>query len=202
MKSKKYLTLALVVFLGLLMASCTGGKKKAAATDAIQAAEEAYDYAKPQLVKYVPDQAKGVEDAINGAKASLEKKDYVSALTAAQAVPDKVKELTAAATAKKEELTKNWQEMSGEIAKMLQTIRGRLTILSIKEEQPPNLDKAKLKAARSGYEDAAAMWDQAKNAFEHGNLPDATTTAKAVQEKAMEIMPLLGIKAPAAAAKG
>jgi hypothetical protein len=201
MKSKRYLILMLVVVVGLFMASCGAGKK-AAATAAVQAAEDAYNAAKPQLMKYVPDQTKGVEDAINGAKASLEKRDYEAALTAAQAVPAKVKELTAAAVAKREELKKNWQETSGDITNLLRTIRGRLTLFSIPKEVPPNLDKAKIKAARSGYEEATSMWEQAQNAFAAGNLPGATAKADTIREKAMEIMRTLGIKAPAAPTKG
>ena len=196
MKSKKYVILMLVVAVGLFMASCSSGKK-AAATAAIQAAEDAYNAAKPELMKYVPDETKGVEDAINGAKASLDKHDYEVALAAAKAVPDKVKELTAAAAAKKAELTKSWQENSGGISKMLQTIRGKLTLWSIPQEVPRNLDKRKLKAARSGYEEAAAKWEEAKNAFSHGNLPNATAKADTVREKAVEIMTTLGIKVPA-----
>jgi len=196
MKSKQYLILMLVVVVGLFMASCGAGKK-AAATAAIQAAEDAYNAAKPELMKYVPDEAKGVQDAIDGAKASLDKHDYTAALTAAQAVPNKVKELTAAAAAKKIELTKSWQETSGGISKMLQTIRGKLTLWSIPKEVPPNLNKAKLKTARSGYEEATALWEEAKNAFSHGNLPSATAKADTVRTKAMEIMSNLGIKTPA-----
>lgn len=201
MKSKKYLILMLVVVVGLFTASCGSGKK-AAATAAIQAAEDAYNAAKTELTKYVPDQTKGVEDAINGAKASLDKRDYTAALTAAQAVPGKVKELTAAAAAKKDELTKSWQETSGGIPKMLQTIRAKLTILSIPKEVPPNLNKTKINAARSDYEEAAALWEEAENAFSHGNLPDATAKVKTVREKAMEAMTTLGIKIPAAPTKG
>jgi hypothetical protein len=201
MKSKRYLTLMLIVAIGLFMASCGSGKKVAATNAAIQAAEDAYNAAKPELMKYVPDQAKSFEDAIAGARASLDKHEYDAALAAAQALPGKVKELTAAAAAKKDELTKSWQDNSPGIAKMLQTIRGKLTIWSIPKEAPKSLDKKKLKAGRKGYEEAAAMWEDAKNAFSKGNLPDATAKADTVQGKAMEIIKSLGIKAPAASAK-
>ena len=197
MKSKKCLALMLVVVVGMFMASCSSGKKTAA-TVAIQAAEDAYNAAKIELMKYVPEQAKGVEDAISGAKASLDKHAYEEALAAAKAVPDKVTELTAAAAAKKVELTKSWQENSGGISKMLQTIRGKLTLWSIPKEMPRNLNKTKIKAARIGYEEAAAKWEEAKNAFAHGNLPNATAKADTVREKAVEIMRTLGIKVPAA----
>jgi hypothetical protein len=197
MTSKRYLILMFVVVAGLFMASCNGGKK-AAATAAIQAAEDAYTAAQAELMKYIPDQTKGVEDAISGAKASLDKHKYEEALAAAQAVPDKVKELTAAAAAKKDELTKTWQDVNVEIPKMLQVVRAKLTILSIKEEQPKNLDKTKLKAARSAYEEATARWEEAKNAAYHSNLLSATAKADTVRQKAAEAMTNLGIKAPAA----
>jgi hypothetical protein len=200
MKSKGYLVLMLVVVVGLLMASCNGGKKTAA-TAAIQAAEDAYNNAKTELMKYIPDQTKGVEDAINAAKASLDKHEYEAATTAAQAVPGKVKELTAAAAAKKDELAKSWEEMNGEIPKMLRAVRSKLTILSIKEEQPANMDKTKVKAARTAYEEATARWEEAQNAAYHSNLLSATAKADTVRQKVMEAMANLGLKVPAAPTK-
>lgn len=199
MKSKKYLVLILAVALGLCLAACGAGKKSAATT-AIKAAEDAYNAVKGELAQYVPDEAKGVEDAINGAKENLNKRNFDAALAAAKAIPDKVKELTALAATKKDELTKGWAEISGGLPKMLETIKSRLDILSASKRLPANLDKAKLEGAKSGYETAAAMWDEAQAAFSGGNLPDAMTKAKTVQEKAVEVMTALGMKLPAAAA--
>ena len=132
---------------------------------AIKAAEDSYNAVKGEVVKYIPDQAKGVEDAIKGAKENFDKGNFDAALAAAKPIPDKVKELTTAVAAKKAELAKSWEEMSGGLPKMLEAIKSRLDILSQSKKLPENLDKAKLEGAKSGYEAAAKMWDDAKSSL-------------------------------------
>ena len=201
MKSKSCLILMLIIVVGLFMASC-GAEKKAAADAAIKAAEDAYEYAKPKLMKFLPDQTKAVEDTINSAKASLEKKDYTTALATAKAVPGKIEELTIAAAAKKVELTKTWEESTAGIPRMLQLIKGKLTIYSIPKEVPPSMSKTKLTSARNGYQDASTKWEEAQNDFSANNLFAAIAKADTVKTKATEVMGLLGIKAPATPTKG
>ncbi len=199
MKSKKYLIPILFVVIGLFLAACAASNKEPAAA-AIKVAEESWNAVKGEVVKYIPDQAKGVEDAIKGAKENFDKGNFDAALAAAKAIPDKVKELTAAAVAKKAELAKSWEEMSGGMPKMLEAIKSRLDILSVSKKLPENLDKAKLEGAKGGYEAAAKMWDDAKTAFSGGDLTDAMAKAKTVKEKAVEVMTTLGMQVPAAAA--
>ncbi len=199
MKSKRYWVPILLVVFGLFVVSC-GSANKEAATAAIKAAEEAWNAAKGEVVKYVPDQAKGVEDAIKAAKGSFEKGDFDAALAGAKAIPDKVKQLAAAAAAKKAELAKSWEEMSGGLPKMLDAIKSRLDILSQSRKLPAGLDKAKLENAKGGYEAAAKMWEDAKAAFAGGNAADALAKSKTVKEKAVEVMTALGMQVPAAAA--
>ena len=201
MKSKKYMTLMLVVALGLLLAACGAGKK-AAATAAIKAAEDAYNAVKTDLVQYVPDEAKAVEDAITGAKDNFTKNNFDAVLEAVKVIPDKVKELTALAATKKDELAKGWEELSGGMPQMLEAIKSRLDVLSASKRLPANLDKAKLDLAKTGYETAAGMWNEANAAFTGGNLADAMAKAKTVQEKAVEVMTTLGMQVPAALTKG
>jgi hypothetical protein len=129
MKSKKYLIPILFVVIGLFLAACAASSKEPAAA-AIKVAEESWNAVKGEVVKYIPEQAKGVEDAIKGAKENFDKGNFDAALTAAKAIPDKVKELTAAAAAKKTELAKSWEEMSGGLPKMLDAVKSRLDILS------------------------------------------------------------------------
>ena len=199
MKSKKYLIPILFVVIGLFLAACAASNKEPAAA-AIKMAEESWNAVKGEVVKYIPDQAKGVEDAIKGAKENFDKGNFDAALAAAKAIPDKVKELTAAAVAKKAEMAKSWEEMSGGMPKMLEAIKSRIDILSVSKKLPENLDKAKLEGAKTGYEAAAKMWDDAKAAFAGGNLADAMAKGKTVKEKAVEVMTALGMQVPAAAA--
>jgi len=137
--------------------------------------------------------------AIKAAKDTFDKGNYDAALSAAKAIPDKVKELSTAAAAKKTELTKAWDEMSAGLPKMLDAVKSRLDILSQSKKLPAGLDKAKLDGAKSGYATAVKMWDDAKAAFAGGNMADAMAKAATVKEKAVEVMTTLGMQVPAAA---
>ena len=199
MMSKKYWVPILLVVFGLFVVAC-GSANKDAATAAIKVAEESWNAAKGEVVKYIPDQAKGVEDAIKGAKENFDKGNFDAALETAKAIPEKVKVLTTAVAVKKTELANSWEEMSGGMPKMLEAIKSRLDILSQSKKLPANLDKSKLEGAKGGYEAAAKMWDEAKAAYSGGNLADAMAKAKTVKEKAVEVMTTLGMQVPAAAA--
>jgi len=197
MRSKRILVTLLCAVIGIALVACAGNKD--AASTAIKAAEDAFNSVKGEAVKYVPDKAKAVEDSINAAKDTFNKGNYDAALNAAKAIPEKVKELSAAAAAKKAELTKSWEEMSAGLPKMLDAVKSRLDILSKSKKLPAGLDKAKLEGAKSGYEAAVKMWDDAKAAFGGGSIADALAKANTVKDKTVEVMTTLGMQAPAAA---
>jgi hypothetical protein len=192
MKSKKYLVPILFVIISLFLVACVPANKEPA-SEAIKAAEGAFNAVKGEAIKYIPDQANGVEDAIKVAKASFDKGNFDEALNIAKAIPEKVTELTAAIAAKKAELTKNWEAISGEASGMLSAIKEKLETLSASKRLPKTLNKAKLESAKADYEAAAKMWDEAKSTFSGGNTADAIAKAKTVKEKAMEVMNNLGI---------
>jgi hypothetical protein len=196
MKSKKFLVLLLVVAVSLCLAGCGAGKKTAATT-AIKAAEDAYTTVKDDLVKYVPEEAKKVEDAIADAKESLTKKKFDEAIAKVKEIPAKVTDLTAMAKAKKDETIMSWAAMSKATPEMLEAIKGKLGALSKVKKLPAGLDKTKLDTCKGDYEAAVKMWDEAKAASDAGNVADAVTKGKAVEEKAMGIMTTLGMKVPA-----
>jgi len=199
MNSKRILVTLLCAVIGLALVACAGNKD--AASTAIKAAEDAYNAVKGEAMKYVPDKAKAIEDSIKAAKDTFDKGNYDAALNAAKAIPEKVKELAAAAAAKKAELTKAWDEMSAGLPKMLDAVKSRLDILSKSKKLPAGLDKAKVEGAKSGYDTAAKMWEDAKAAFAGGNLTDAMAKATTVKEKAVEVMKTLNMQVPAAATK-
>jgi hypothetical protein len=198
MKSNKYLVLLLIVAVGLCFAGC-GGAKKASATAAIKAAEDAYNVVKEDLVKYVPEEAKKVEEAIADAKDSFTKKNFDEAITKVKAIPEKITELTATAKTKKDEMIMSWANMSKATPEMLASIKSKLDALSKVKKLPAGMDTAKLDGAKSDYEAAVTMWDEAKAASDAGNVADAATKGKAVEEKALGIMTTLGMKVPAPA---
>ena len=193
-KTFSIIVAALLVF---SLGACSSGK--APAEVAIKAAEDALNGVKAEAVKYVPDQVKSVEDALKAAKDSFEKKDYAAASTAATSVAAKAKELVSAAAAKKTELTKSWEDLSGGIPKMIEAIKGRVDILSKSKKLPANLDKEKFEGAQNGLAEISKVWDDSNAAFKEGKLTDALAKATAVKEKAAEIMSTLGMQVPQAA---
>jgi len=193
MKIKWFARMLLVIFV-LFLAACA--REKGPAEQAIKAAEEALNAAKGEAMKYIPDQVKSVEDAIKGAKDSFAKGDYKAALAAAKDLPQKAKDLVAAAAAKKAEMTKAWDEMSAGLPKMVEAIKGRVDVLSKSRKLPANLDKAKFEGAKTGLEEITKTWADAEGAQKAGNLADALAKAKTVKEKAVEIMTTLGMQVP------
>ncbi len=179
--------------------SCSTAKAPAEA--AIKAADEALAGVRSDASIYVPDQLKSVEDALATAKENFQKGEYQQALTGAKDLAAKAKDLAAAVSAKKEELTKSWNEISSNLPEMVQTIQKRVDILSKSRRLPAGLDKEKFESAKASLATATQSLTEATDAFKSGNLIDAVSKAQTVKEKAAEIMATIGMKVPEAAAK-
>jgi len=196
-KMKKWLKPMVLMVLVLLAAACASDQKPA--EEAIKAAEAAINSAKGEAVKYVPDQVKGLEDGLKAAKDALAKKDYKAVLSAAKDLPAKAKDLAAAAAAKKTELTKTWEEISGGLPKMVDAIKSRVDVLSKSKKLPASIDKAKFDGIKAGLPEVTKIWEDAQKAFSGGNLADAVSKAKTLKDKAVEMMTTLGMQVPGGA---
>jgi hypothetical protein len=86
------LSVLMIVAAGLIALGCSKAKGQAEA--ALKAAEKAISEVKPEAEKFVPDQIKAVEAALNGAKEKFGKKDYSAALSDAQAIPERLRRLS------------------------------------------------------------------------------------------------------------
>ena len=184
----------LVLAVAVLLVGC--GSEKGPAEQAIKAAEEAFNSAKAEAAKYVPDQVKSVESAIASVKDKLGKGDYKAVLTEAGTIPGKVKELTAAANAKKGEFTKAWGSMSEGLPKVVEAIQSRVDILSKAKKLPANITAEKFEQAKSGLAAMKQQWGQAQEAFKGANLMDAVAKAGGVKAKAKEVLEALGMPVP------
>lgn len=180
------------------LAACASQKGPADA--ALKAAQAAFDAAKGQASQFVPEQAKGVQDALAAAQDAFNKGDYKAALAAAQDVSAQAGALAQAAAAKKEELTKAWTEMAAGLPQMIEPIRSRMDMLSKAKKLPANLDKDKYELAKGGFESVTKTWEEASAAASAGNVVEAVAKANAVKAKAAEVLGLLGMPVPEAAA--
>ncbi|MBE0602981.1 MAG: hypothetical protein IH611_05035, partial [Deltaproteobacteria bacterium] len=149
MPMKKILSLALVALFALSLGAC-GDKAKGPAEAALKGAEEALNAGKAEAMKYVPDQVASTEVALKAAKEMFQNGDYAGATSAAGAVSAKAKDLAASAMAKKDELTKGWEEQAKLLPNMIDAIKSRVDILSKSKKLPATLDQAKFDGAKSG----------------------------------------------------
>jgi uncharacterized protein YaaN involved in tellurite resistance len=197
MRKLALLSVLMIVAAGLILTGCSKAKEQA--ETALKAAEKAISEAKPEAEKFVPDQIKALEAALNGAKEKFGKKDYSGALSDAQAIPGKVKDMVASLNVKKDELTKTWTNLDQGIPKMMEAIKSRIGILSKSKKLPANLTKEKFEEAKSGFDSAMKEWETAKESFKGGMLGEAVTKGNAVKEKTVQVLEILGMPVPAAA---
>jgi hypothetical protein len=175
------------------------GSEKGPAEQAIKAAEEAISSTKAEAEKYVPDQVKSLESALAAVKDKFAKKEYKEAISEAQSLAGKAKEVVEAAKAKKEELTQTWTGLSQGLPKMVEAIQSRVDILSKSKKLPANLTAERFAEAKSGLAAAKEEWAKALESFKAGNVADAVSVANSVKEKAVRAMEALGLPVPAGA---
>ena len=185
-----------VLVIAALVAACVHHRVPAEA--ALKAAEDAFAPIKAEAAKYVPDQAKAVEDAIAAARDTFAKGDYAAALTAAQALPAQIDELKAALATKKDQLMVAWKDMEGGLPKMVEAITSRMDILSKSKKLPKGLDQATFDQAKVNYDSVKTLWSEATAAAGGGDLMAAIAKGTEARTKATEILSALGMQAPAA----
>ena len=193
---KRWCARTVVVLATVLLAACASDKVPA--ETALKAAENAVNSTVAEASKYVPDQAKALQDNLANLKDSFAKADYKAVLSGAADLTGKTKAVADAAAAKKDELTKSWTDVSGGLPKVIEAIQGRVDILSKAKKLPANMDKTAVESAKSGLESMNKAWTDAQASFSSGNLADALAKANAVKSQAAEIMTRLGMPVPPA----
>ncbi len=196
---RKYISMVVVIsfITTLVLFSCASVKKPA--EEALKAAEQAVNQAKTEAGKIVPDQVSSLESALSGAKEKFSKGDYKAALAEAQAIPGKAKEVLEAAKAKKEELTKTWNDLSQSLPKMLGAIKSKVDALSKTRKLPAKLTREKLSEVKSNLSETMKEWEVSLESFKGENLVDAVTKANSIKEKAIQMLQTLGMPVSQAA---
>jgi hypothetical protein len=181
----------------VLLSACASDK--APAEQAVKAAEAAVAEVKSDAAKWIPDQVQALDASLAAVKEKFAKGDYKAVLTEAPALAAKAKDVAAAATAKKAELTKAWDEMSAGLPKMVESVKSRVDILSKSKKLPANVTKENFETAKADLADATKGWEDANAAFKGGNIADAVAKADAVKKKAVEALEALKMPVPPAA---
>jgi len=193
---KRSWSLMLVVMLASTLVSC--GMDKTAATNAIQAAETSWAAAKDNVMKILPADGKSIEDAIAGAKASLEQGDAKAALAAAKDLPAKIQALTASLAAKETELRGVWDGLNAGLPGVVAAVQQRIDILSKSKKLPAGMEQAAFDGAKSSLAEATQMWTEAQSAQEGGNLAEAVAKASGVKDLLVKTLTALSMPVPPA----
>ena len=183
-------------FTFILLMACSSQKEPAQL--AVQAAEQAVNATKVEAGKFAPEQMTALETALASVKDKMEKKEYEAALAEAQAIPGKAKDVLAAATAKKDELTKKWTDLGQKVPAMVGAIQSKVDELSqLKPKKlPKDMTVEKLAEAKTALEAIKTDFAKVQETFKAGNMAEAIAAAAPLQEKALKAMEALGI-APA-----
>lgn len=193
---KNVLKMTALVLCCVALVACS---QKGPAEAALTAATAAVDAIKADAAKYVPDQAKALMASLTSAREAFDKGDYKTALEAANAIPAKAKDVTAAVAAKKDELTKAWTGMAG-VPAMVEQVKAKVGELAAMKKLPKGMDAAAVETAKANLADMTKTMGEASEAYKAGNLKDAVAKGSTVKAKVTETMAMLGLAAAPAPA--
>ena len=188
-----------LVMAAVLLAGCANQMEPA--SKAIADIEAAIAAAGPDAAQYIPDQLQAVTSEVASLKAKFDQKDYKGVLAAAPALLTQAQGLSAAAGAAKEAaqaaalqaMNAEWGTLSADIPAQLAAVTSRVGILSKSKKLPAGLDAAAFDAARTGVDEATALWSQATAAQASGNMEQAVGAARQVKDKLNAAMGALGM---------
>ena len=194
---KNALKIAAAALCCIALVACS---QKGPAEAALKAAETSVNEVKADGAKYAAEQTKGLLASYAAAQEAFNKGDYKVAMEVAQGVPAKAKDVVAAVTAKKDELTKSWNALSASVPGLVEQVKAKVDGLSAMKKLPKDMDAAKLDAAKTALADVTKTWGDAADAFKSGNLIDAAAKGNAAKAKVADAMGALGLTAGAPAA--
>jgi hypothetical protein len=184
------------VIVGALGLVACGDGGRSVAESAMKTVREQYDSVKADAAKYVPDQAKAIDEGLAGVQQAFEKGEYTQALTEAQGLTPTVGELGSAIAAKKAELTKRWEGLAADLPGVVEGLQKRVAELSKTRRLPRGVTREAVDAAKEGVKMLSGTWDEAVAAFKSANLTDAMEKGQMVKDKAAELLASLGEKKP------
>lgn len=188
MNARRLVLPAVVALLIIVAAACSNGEKISAQA-AITTAQTMFAPVKAAAEKYVPEQTAAVEASINAAQTAYNNGDYSGALNASKALPGQITDLATAAKAKKDEFTKQWNDLSSSLPPLLSSVGTKVSQLAAAHKLPA--------ATNDQYTSAKSLWDAATAAFTSGDLPTAVTDGNSVKEKLLALAQALHIKVTA-----
>ena len=181
-----------VALVPFVLALACADANKAPAEAALKVAEAALATLGPDASTYAAEGVAAARKSFATAKELVGTKEYEGALKVASRIPDKVKEVIAAASAKKAELAKDWGEASAAVTATVSAIKERLVTLGKGKKLPAGVDKAAIARAHEGVASVESGLATLAEDVKGGKLTEAVTGAKALKARGEEILKSLG----------
>jgi len=160
--------------------------KEEPAKQAVASAEAALNEVKPEAAKFAPEQLQTAEADLAMLKRDFSNEKYKTVLLQAQDVNKEVGTLKEIVVAKQTQVaaaTREWEELSEEVPKLVDAIQGRVN----------NLSGARRETAKADLAEMKSLWAEANAAFKAGNATEAADKGREVQMKAKDVSEQLGM---------
>lgn len=176
-------------------------KQREPAHDALEKIEKSLENVKADAAKYAPEGLKGVEAQYDRLKASFEAKEYENVLAGTPALEKAVGSLQDAVASGKAQAKAalaaartEWEGLSVDVAKQVETIQARIDELSKARRLPWGIKKEEFEGSKSAFESMKTQWEEATAESKNGDAVEATAKAKTAKGMGDQIYDQLKIK--------
>jgi len=177
--NRKWTVAGLLVGLFFSLMGCEDAQKTAAqvALDQAQKAVDAFNGS--DAAKFLPAQAREIQNSLQAAKDAFAKGDYPGALAAAKPLPGQVKAAAEAWTAKKQQLDATFHAMNAKMPALSAAAQSRIDSLQKAHKLPAGV--------ADGYAQFKTTWADASAAFQSGDYSAAMAKANAAQQQLAQL---------------
>jgi hypothetical protein len=183
----------------VFMAGCA--KQREPAHDALEKIEKSLDDVKADAAKYAPDGLKGVEAQLKNLKQSFDDKHYENVLAGTpqlqkavdslhEAVDSGKAQARAAVAAAKTE----WEGLSADVSRQVDTIQKRIDELSKAKRLPWGINKDEFAGSKAAFDSMKAQWKDATADAKKGDAIEANAKAKTAKGMGDQLYDQLKIK--------
>jgi hypothetical protein len=190
---------AILAAASLALGACANQKEPAERTFAKVESSLAEIHADAE--KYASEELKDVDADVANMKKNLANQDYGAVVMNAPSVSASIAKLKDTVAQRKAdadqmlaEAQTEWNDLSTNVPKAVETLQTRVDQLSKTHKLPKGLDKAGFESAKTDFETMKTEWTQASAEFAEGKVADAVRKARAIKAHGEELMTRLDAK--------
>ncbi len=193
---RKSVALVGIVVAILALAACKD--LKTPAEQAMSSVQQALDAIAGPAGIYAPEELAKVRSSVSALQDALAKKEYQKVIDGKAGAMAQIEALTAAVDESRARYAADWEAMSAGLTNVVETIAGRIDILSQSKKLPSGLTAESFAGAQQTFSDMKSTWSAANEAAAAGNMVDAVSKGNQVKGMARDVMTTLGMEVPPA----